>query len=57
VVGHVDLDTQSGAARCVNLDHLEAFENREQSRSNPHAPVAEQNSGDGHRATTQADAF
>jgi hypothetical protein len=29
VVGHVDLDTQSGAVRCLNLDHLEAFEHRE----------------------------
>jgi hypothetical protein len=29
VVVHVDLDTQSGAVRCLNLDHLEAFEHRE----------------------------
>jgi len=29
VVGHVDLDTQSGAVRCLYLGHLEAFEHRE----------------------------
>jgi hypothetical protein len=29
VVGHVDLDTQSGAVRSLNLDHLEAVEHRE----------------------------
>src|SRR6516162_3682476 len=29
VVGHVDLDTQGGAVRCVNLDHLEALERHE----------------------------
>jgi hypothetical protein len=29
VVGHVDLDTQSGAVVAFNLDHLEAFEHRE----------------------------
>jgi hypothetical protein len=28
VVGHVDLDTQIGAVRCLYLDHLEAFEHR-----------------------------
>ena len=28
VAGLVDLDTQSGAVRCLNLDHLEAFERR-----------------------------
>lgn len=29
VVGHVDLDTQSGAVRSLNLVHLEAVEHRE----------------------------
>jgi hypothetical protein len=56
VVTDIDPDNQSGAARCLNLDHLEAFEHRESS-SNLRAPLAEQNSGYGHRATTQAHAF
>jgi hypothetical protein len=29
VVADIDLDPQSGAARCLNLDHLEAFEHRQ----------------------------
>ena len=29
VVADIDRDPRSGAARCLNLDHLEAFEHRE----------------------------
>jgi hypothetical protein len=29
MVTDIDLDTQGGAVRCLNLDHLEAFEHRD----------------------------